>query len=146
MMFTQSKLIFFWNLTFGPPPPHPILDFLNFDWKHHQIFILIYNIGIQHCMWVIYTHLCNMKLYKNGIIKILFVPDQGGNCKKIKGKKKWGGWQILYLERWGESQRCLGRFQIEMEIHFDELQSRTSGAYSRTENQDSSDGCLRGAS
>ena len=31
-------------------------------WKHHQIWFLIYNIGMSG---LIYTHSCNMKLYKN---------------------------------------------------------------------------------
>ena len=56
-------------------------------------------------MWVMYGHLCNMKLYKNRIIKKLFVPDREGvgyclfqNRKKNKSSRKMRGGQICYLE------------------------------------------------
>jgi len=35
-------------------------------------------------MWLIYTHLCNMKLYKNGIIKKII-------CSRLEGGGGGGG-------------------------------------------------------
>jgi len=48
-------------------------------------------------MWVIYTHLYNIKLYKNGIIKKKLLPISGIE-KKLNFQENEGGSQIFYLE------------------------------------------------
>ena len=57
-------------------------------------------------MWVICTHLCNMKLCKNGILELQ---------KNKTSEKMWGG---AYFLSGIYKKRYLDRFQIEMENVF----------------------------